>query len=253
MRPDVPTPLLAEVMDSGYEAAKGDHRRRSAPDSVAVAVLALVLGVAGAIAVVQMRGSHSDEQGVREVLIAQITRRQAAVDAAQSASADLTTQIDALNSELRPDRYGDLLASIHTDGVSTGREPVTGPGLVVTLVESDSPVLDSDVQRIVNALWAGGAEAIAINGHRLTPLSAIRTAGGAVLVDLEPLISPYQVSAIGDANAMQVQMARSGTTDHLRVLEGNYGIRSSLTPQSSLALPGSGDAKLYYAHATKEP
>ena len=60
-----------------------------------------------------------------------------------------------------------------------------------------SRVLDVDLQSVVNALWAAGAEAIAINGQRLTATSTIRAAGDAVLVDYRPVTSPYEVAAIG--------------------------------------------------------
>ena len=82
-----------------------------------------------------------------------------------------------------------------------------GPGAVVTL--TDAPVtegeegadvervLDSDIQRAVNGLWSVGAEAIAVNGQRLTAQSAIRSAAGAILVNYRPLKPPYRVEAIG--------------------------------------------------------
>ena len=54
-----------------------------------------------------------------------------------------------------------------------------------------------DLQNVANALWAAGAEAIAINGQRLTATSTIRAAGNAILVDFRPVTSPYEVSAIG--------------------------------------------------------
>ncbi|MGO1341870.1 MAG: DUF881 domain-containing protein, partial [Cellulosimicrobium funkei] len=76
----------------------------------------------------------------------------------------------------------------------------------------------SDLQRVVNALWAGGAEAVAINDQRLTGLSAIRSAGDAVLVDLQPLVGPYRVEAIGDPDAMRTSLLRSGTSDFLQLL-----------------------------------
>src|SRR5207302_160556 len=69
----------------------------------------------------------------------------------------------------------------------TGRQTGTNPGLV----------LDRDLQDVANELWHDGAEAIAINGQRLTATTTIRAAGGAILVDFRPVTAPYQVSAIG--------------------------------------------------------
>src|SRR5206468_3747517 len=98
---------------------------------------------------------------------------------------------------------------------------VKGPGLEVVL--RDPPVrstsasagragsvpinaghilTDRDVRSVVNQLWANGAEAISVNGIRLTPTSAIRFAGQAVLVDFQPITSPYTVRAIGNADGL---------------------------------------------------
>ncbi len=89
----------------------------------------------------------------------------------------------------------------------TGLGKVTGDGVVVTLVDAppqidpvtgkpsdDNPgvVLDRDLQDIANALWQAGAEAIAVNGQRLTATSTIRTAGGAILVDFRPVGQPVR-------------------------------------------------------------
>ena len=127
--------------------------------------------------------------------------------------------------------------------VESGVVPVAGRGLRIELTDAptDDPdtqdptlrVQDVDLQVVVNGLWAAGAEAIAVNGHRLTSMTAIRSAGDAVLVDLVPLSSPYKVDAIGDPVAMQPALARIerrpahvDAPDHLRdrcadVVEGS--------------------------------
>ena len=73
------------------------------------------------------------------------------------------------------------------------RSPVRGPG--VRVVADDAPgattarneVLDTDLQKLVNGLWEAGAEAISLNGQRLTNLSTIRQAGGAITVNAHSL------------------------------------------------------------------
>ena len=86
-------------------------------------------------------------------------------------------------------------------------------------------MLDRDLQTVVNGLWAAGAEAVAVNGQRLTALSAIRSAGDAILVDYRPLTRPYVVTAIGDPATLQAAVRRGARRPALRTLQQTYGIR----------------------------
>lgn len=89
-----------------------------------------------------------------------------------------------------------------------GTVALSGPGLVVTLDDSDrrppSPqekgayrIHDSDVQLVVNALFAAGAEAVAVNDSRVVATTPIRSAGETILVNFRPQTAPYEVAAIG--------------------------------------------------------
>lgn len=83
-----------------------------------------------------------------------------------------------------------------------------GDGLAIVLADAttipsnadpnDYIVHNTDLQAIVNALWAGGAKAISINGERLVGTSAIRCAGNTILVNSNLVGSPYQITAIGE-------------------------------------------------------
>mgnify|MGYP006206322601 CR=1 FL=1 len=76
------------------------------------------------------------------------------------------------------------------------------------LVRDDLVLLEANpLQDIANALWSAGAEAVAINGQRLTATSTIRAAGGAILVGFRPVTGPYEVSAIGPAEMDQIGRA----------------------------------------------
>jgi uncharacterized protein YlxW (UPF0749 family) len=98
-------------------------------------------------------------------------------------------------------------------------------------------VLDRDLQDIANGLWQSGAEAIAVNGQRLTSRSAIRFAGEAILVNYRPLARPYRISAIGDPEDLQVEFAANDGGAYARALQDNYGIRVSIDAAKSLSLP----------------
>jgi uncharacterized protein YlxW (UPF0749 family) len=93
------------------------------------------------------------------------------------------------------------------------------------------------MQRVVNGLWAAGAEAVSINGQRLTALSAIRAAGDAILVDNKPLVPPYTVLAVGDGQRLSTRFQNGADGLYLHALEDNYGIRATIAVESDLRLP----------------
>ncbi len=93
------------------------------------------------------------------------------------------------------------------------------------------------MQRVVNGLWESGAEAVAINGQRLTALSAIRAAGDAILVDNKPLVPPYTVLAVGDGKKLSTAFQDSADGQYLHVLQENFGIRSSISTEEKVRLP----------------
>ncbi len=137
----------------------------------------------------------------------------------------------------------------------SGATPVEGPG--VKLVVDDAKdtdqggggpressgfadtgrVRDRDMQRVVNGLWESGAEAIAINGQRLTALSAIRAAGDAILVDNRPLVPPYTVFAVGDGKKLATVFGDSADGQYLQALKESFDIRTSISEQAKVRLP----------------
>jgi uncharacterized protein YlxW (UPF0749 family) len=110
-------------------------------------------------------------------------------------------------------------------------------------------VLDRDVQSIVNALWAGGAEAVAVNGERLTTQSAIRQAGDAILVNFVPLASPYVVTAIGDPVTLETSFGSSGAAARMRTLAQVYGLQFGYARAGELTLAAAPTVRLRYAQA----
>jgi uncharacterized protein YlxW (UPF0749 family) len=89
-----------------------------------------------------------------------------------------------------------------------GTVALRGRGLVVKLSDSDRDpddpeesgayrIHDTDLQLVVNALFAAGAEAVAVNDSRLVATSPIRAAGDTIIVNFRPLSPPYRVVAIG--------------------------------------------------------
>jgi len=144
-----------------------------------------------------------------------------------------------------------------------GLDPVSGPGLTVTLDDAPSGVIASadtnpnnlvvhqqDIQAVANALWAGGAEAMTIQGQRVVATTGIKCVGNTVVLHDVPYSPPYVISAVGDPDAMLTSL---DTNPYLRNHYLPWVVRDQLgyavDVRERLRLPGfSGSLQLSYAH-----
>ena len=218
-------------------------------------VLAVVLGVVTVVAVSELRGPEQAASSPRALLEREITERTDDVGALAGSVEALSAEIAQIQADALAALNPGLFARLEEYELAAGTRAVSGPGLAIVIDDGESAdpeddearVQDVDLQIVANGLWAAGAEAIAINGHRLTSLSAIRGVGQAIQVDLTPLLAPYRVEAIGDVRKMQTAFARSPAANHLAFLSGTYGIAATTTAQEQLELAGSGSATLRHA------
>jgi uncharacterized protein YlxW (UPF0749 family) len=145
-----------------------------------------------------------------------------------------------------------------------GLTAVYGPGLEVVLDDAAGPpagvevdpnqlvVHQSDLQAVVNALWAGGAEAMTIAGQRVIATSAVRCVGNTLLLNGEVFSPPFRVAAIGPSATMLKKLASSPGVKLFREAAGYYGLGYTVSVQDRLELPGyRGSITLSYARVTK--
>lgn len=258
--------LLFEVMnralDPGYAEAAArpvvpSSRARLAGRTTAHLLVALVIGVGSITAITALRTPAGDETSPRALLEREIAERSAEAEELARTNEALSAEVSQIQADALEAANPGLFERLEEAELASGAIAVSGPGLVIELTDSEGEqadddaarVQDIDLQVVTNALWAAGAEAIAINGQRLTALSAIRGVGQAILVDLAPLLGPYRVEAIGDARTMQTEFARSSAANHLAFLSGTYGIGVDVTSEGQLSLPGAGDTTLSHARS----
>ncbi|MFE1755218.1 DUF881 domain-containing protein [Streptomyces anandii] len=264
-RPDASMSLITNVMDhsldDGY--AEAAVRKRAAGESgmprTLKARLGLAVGLVLAALVVtvgaaQARVAAPVVAKERQELIDRIDRETAAADKLEGNVDKLRSDVSARQREALRHSGGNAQADLV--GILAGATEVHGPG--VKLVVDDAKeattggggnpretsgfsdtgrVRDRDMQRVVNGLWQSGAEAVSINGQRLTALSAIRAAGDAILVDNKPLVPPYTVLAVGDGKRLSTRFQNSPDGLYLHALQDNYGIRTAISVESDLRLP----------------
>ncbi|MBU4335237.1 MAG: DUF881 domain-containing protein [Actinobacteria bacterium] len=270
--PDASMNLLSDVfrrpLEPGYhEAARRraahPEERTSRTHQVSVLLITVLLGLSVTAATIALRQPSSAAVQARALLERQIDDQTARADGAQETITTTSTELTALQEEVLAGEDPLLLARLQQDAGRSGVVAVRGPGLRVELADApaadgedepdlDHRVQDVDLQVVVNGLWAAGAEAIAINGTRLTSTTAIRSAGSAVLVDLVALSSPYQVDAIGDSATLQTELALGSAGQHLATLRDSYDIDVSVTARNLLELPGTGQVNLRFA-STPQP
>jgi uncharacterized protein YlxW (UPF0749 family) len=273
-RLDASMTLLNEVMqrplDPGYAAVAAAKQAGTFRKGPATALIILVIaGLCGGLvftAVHALRRPQPEVVHARTALINEIERRTAQTDQVQRENESLRASMASAQQAALNNQGAGLAQRSRNLGVLTGEFAITGPGLLITLNDapnvdqtgstdprnntgSDSGrVLDRDLQIVVNGLWAAGAEAVSVNGQRLTALSAIRSAGAAILVDFRPLAPPYLVQAIGDPAGLQAGFANDMAGPYLQSLTSNYGIRAGIQAKHSLTLPGAAALALHYAH-----
>ncbi|MEV0095575.1 DUF881 domain-containing protein [Streptomyces sp. NPDC050738] len=262
-RPDASMSLLTNVMDHSLDDGYAEATARRAAEGRAgmPRTLRAKLGLAAGLVIAALVVTVGAAQArVTAPVVAK--ERQELIDRVESETeaADKKQQkVDALRDEVGERQrkaleqhggdQGELVALL------SGATEVHGPG--VKLVVDDAKdtdqggggprestgfsdtgrVRDRDMQRVVNGLWQSGAEAIAINGQRLTALSAIRAAGDAILVDNKPLVPPYTVLAVGDGKRLSSAFQASADGQYLHVLQENYSIRTSISDQDEVQLP----------------
>lgn len=222
----------------------------------AVAAVAVLCGVMFAISGVQTVRAAPAIEKERSDLIGRIGDQQARQAELQTEIADTSAQVN----RLRADALGnDAGASALRDEISAAEMAaaavdVTGPGVVVEV--SDAPagadneaarVVDLDLQQLVNGLWYAGAEAVAINGHRISSRTAIRGAGDAVTVNYVSLTSPYKVEAIGDPRTLEARFAQSQSGHWWDYLRQNYGMGFSMNQSKDLHLAGDTGQQIRHA------
>ena len=254
------TNVMDHSLDDGY--AEAAARKKADGDggmpktlrarlglAVGLVLAALIVTVGAA----QARVAAPVVAKEREELIDRIDQETGAAEKLEDRVDELRADVSARQRDALRDSGGDGSALV---GILSGAVAVHGPG--VRLVVDDAKdasgggdgdprstsgfsdtgrVRDRDMQRIVNGLWESGAEAVSINGQRLTSLSAIRAAGDAILVDNKPLVPPYTVLAIGDGQRLSTAFQDSADGQYLHALVENFGIRSGISAEGDVRLP----------------
>jgi uncharacterized protein YlxW (UPF0749 family) len=226
---------------------------------------ALLLATAGFLAVTQIRNALLIRQQLNvppdrlqelAFLLQQQERNRAALE----------DQIFTLRDQLQDYERGvaqnfekleDLRKDLEQLRMMAGLRAMAGPGVVVELDDSPQPLRPgddpntvilhyTDLQVVVNELWANGAEAVAINDERIVSTTGINCVGTTILCNTKRMAPPYRVSAIGDVDRMQSAVERSDGS--LATLRG-FGFPVKVVRSLRLVVPAY-RGSFRFSHAT---
>jgi len=247
--------ITATSVDQDYEhvsrrraeagAGAGGRTRPTGRPGRAALVVLLAFGLLVTTAGVQTARNAEETASSRATLVGQATARKATLTRQLREAASLRAEVSSAQArDLRATREGRAVqARLDRLGTLAGTSAVRGPG--VRVVVDDAPdatgyqqqVQAADLVRLVNALWQIGAEAITVNRHRLTSLSAIRDAASAITVGFSSLRRPYVVSAVGNPDTMAADLLDSPGGQAWVTLQSTFGLQFRVDTEDSMSLP----------------
>jgi len=244
------------------------RRLRAIPSwqiTLGVALLALGFLVAAQLASEGPRVRYTTQE--RTPLVETADQLQAQQDALKARILDLRAQIQA--TETQGEGAASLVKQLNNEleqaRIAAGLIRLSGPGVVLQLEDSQQTVPADgsaadylvgarDIRTVVEQLWLAGAEAIAVNGERITPTTAIIDVGSSLLVNSAYLAPPYQVTALGAPDLYDHLSAAPGFAEFVRSRVQGYGIRLSFAEPDSVDIPAFvGTVTLRYSRALSSP
>jgi uncharacterized protein YlxW (UPF0749 family) len=241
----------AEARARGEEPEGGKHNQLGW-----VVAGTAVFGLLIALAAVQNSRDADVDAAGRQTLIDRVDSRKAEVAGAErriddlrAGNADTRDLNDRLGAQLRA-----ATSTLSRLQVDTGAVAVSGPGVRITVDDSadgssDGRIRATDLRLVVNGLWESGADAIAVNGRRLTVLSAITNSSIAINVNQQPLTPPYVVSAIGDEQTLSADQLRTASGVQFATLAQQFGYRVQRDNVDALLLPAASPNRLRLRYA----
>jgi uncharacterized protein YlxW (UPF0749 family) len=249
--------------------ADGRPRWRGRPLGWRLAVPAVCV-CAGLLATTSMiNAKGTDLRGGRHTdLIGLVSDQRREVQALRRTLRGLQDQVDDLSGQVPGGKPSQLTRKLAAVAPAAGLDVVSGPGLRIVL--DDAPrgqsvaddvdqnllvVHQQDLQAVINALWAGGAEGVTLQGQRIISTTAVKCVGNTVVLQGVPYSPPYRVAAVGDATAMaDAVLAAPGVRTYLQYTDAPYNLRWSMRQLPALTIqPYGGPLDLDYATAATLP
>lgn len=224
--------------------------------------VAAVLAAAGLLFTVSAQLADTRDGREPEDLAQLVGAESARVERLTEEVGALEEEVAQLSSAVSADLPAVPAQLAERESVVSGSRPVEGPGLTVALDDAppsnlsipnarpdDLVVHQQDVQHVINALWAGGAEAMTLQGERVTSTSAFRCSGNILLLHGKVFSPPYVIEAVGDPTALNASLDASLGVATYKEYVAWVGLGWSVKSVDDLELPPyTGSTELQHAH-----
>ncbi|HEX3828061.1 MAG TPA: DUF881 domain-containing protein [Sporichthyaceae bacterium] len=251
-------------MAAGTSGSFGAPVRRSVWRLGVPPVLALA-GLLFAITATTARGTDlRSAENTR--LVDLIHAAQQRVERAEAGGTRLRAEVDRLLAAAQDPAAQQVRLAADNLAPAAGLTAVSGPGLTITLDDApagainrsypglpqpgpdDLVVHQQDLQAVVNALWAGGAQAMQLMDQRIISTSAVRCVGNVLILQDRVYSPPYSVTAVGDLSRMSAQLKASSAISNYLEYVAAYGLGYRSTPHARVTVPAySGSLDLRFA------
>ncbi len=211
------------------------------------------LACAGVLATTSMINARgTDLRGGRHTdLVGIVSEQRSRVEDLRRQTRDLQAEVDNLTQSMTAPHVERVQHRLNRLNAPAGLTGLAGPGLLVTLDDApnDQPVPEGvdpnllvvhqqDLQAVVNALWAGGAEGISLQGQRIISTTGVKCVGNTVVLQGVPYSPPYRIVAVGNAQGMYDALLASREVQNYRdYIEPPYNLGWSLRSQRRVEVP----------------
>lgn len=250
---------LRETLRAARTGAR-DNRHRLRPVTLLVFMVAGMMMATGALA---SRGNDLRPDRTTE-MVALVRAEADRADALADRVAALRAEVDALTGRRADTAGGPSASELQVAAERAGASAVTGPAVSVTLTDAPASVQPAgvdgdllvvhqqDIQAVMNALWAGGAEAMTIQGQRVGARTGIKCVGNTVVVHGVPYAPPYVIVAIGNQAAMERSLRADAYLTLYRQYVDSYRLGYEVMRRSSVTMPGyNGPSEFVHASAVR--
>jgi uncharacterized protein YlxW (UPF0749 family) len=225
-------PVVCLVAGIGFAASARDPERteRRAP---------LTGNLADTVRSAEQRVRNADQQ---------VQALQAAVNRAAKQAGEDDSAVAQAQAKVNPLQAPAGLTSVHGPGLRVILDDAPGEPSGQHVDPNILVVHQSDLQAVVNALWAGGAEAMSIAGQRVIASSAVRCVGNTLLLNGDVYSPPFRVAAIGPSATMRDELAASPGVKLFQEAASYYGLGYTVDVENNITVPAfRGSISLSYA------